>query len=286
MSFFNTWLVMASALMAPEKTFLDRKPQWHPVNQQQEYFVHRFKSIRREVPKFSKKMLQALASTDHMVLNQYAAEHNIPINFQPFDAGEFGTLAVMNVQLAWHKKPLKTSMHFAGTTDVQEVKALEFGNTKVYTTPGYEHPIVKIKTKSGDYVCMTIADEVCEADQLATKINDIRRSLAHKKRSKQETVIAPEISYEGFIDVSWLKGLYTHTSHGSMFANDMQEYLQLSCNVDGCSVKAGLGIHFVPLSVAPKAYIINQPFYFWVERKGFETTIVEGYIDQDCLINN
>ena len=283
------WILLASALMAPEGTFIDQGTKWKATNTDQKALVKKLHMLKHELPKFSQDELQAWASDDHTVLNEIARKHTIPITFDPFTEGKFGTLSLLHLNLEWVTKPTKTTTKFMNSDgEAVAVDALLFSQDfKLFTSSCYPHSIVKIKTKSGDYVCMTLADKKADSFNLSKKIKRIRRRLAVPKKSSYSAVIMPQLSYDGFVDISWMNGLRCKTKQRKKYSIEKAvEYLKLRCDQEGCSVKAGVGLEFVPISSNANPLIMNKPFYFWLERPGYTCPLVEAYIDLDALNPN
>ena len=211
MTFFNTWVLLIAALIAPEGTFLRQCQRWTPINKQQKSFLKKVTNHKRDLQNFAPEELQAWASDDAAKLNQIAAEKQIPIIFDSFDEGEFGSLALLQLDLAWKKTPVQKEMVYTNAQkEATSIKGLLFRNGfRVYTSKYHSSPIAKIKTSSGDLLCVTTAEDALEGFALSQKIKRIQRSLVKTNKHAYSELLMPQISYEGFIDISWLNGLTT-----------------------------------------------------------------------------
>lgn len=284
MSYFNTWLLLASALISPDGQFLNGG-KWKPQNVPQKFLIKNIAPLKYDMP-FYFNELNALSSADHKELNALAQEYNIPLTFQPFGPKEFGSLAVLDIALNWPHKAKSTEILFpaSGQKRSTSVKALQFTqDIEVYQLKNYQSPLVKIKTDSGDMVYVTIADEELRHKALSKKINKLRKDMKSAKKMHCNAFIMPQIEYEGFLDISWMIGLTYASKHNQYSIKDAIEYLKLTCDPEGCTVKAGAGLQFYPISTS-NTVTINKPFYFWIERPGTKFPLVESYIDIDSLV--
>lgn len=285
MSYFNIWFLLFSSLLTPEKLFINGIGQWSYINKEQKTLLKNFSKYSSELSNIRGHELQVWASKNHDELNRIAQQYQVPIVFQPIKAGKFATLSIFNVDLAWINKPVKTQFEFFADKKIVSSKGLEFNqNFKLYTSKTHPYPIVKIETHTGDYVCLSIAGDMKPLDQfaLSKKIRNIKNHIVPSKEVCKLVVI-PHITYRGFIDTSWLRGICYKNKHHRYTVQDAIEYLKLSCDDTGCSVKAGLAIEFCPISVGMAPLTINRPFYFWIERPGLKCPLIEAYIDIDSI---
>lgn len=297
MSSFNTWILLAAALIAPEGTFIDRSPKWQTVHADQESLLSTISSLRDSLSDFGHTELQVWALNDHNALNTHAQQNNIPITFKPFADGEFGTLAILNLQLVWAQKPTKTTCEFTNVANESstKAKALAFNRgALIYASSTHEQPIIKIKTNSGDIACFTVADDQ-KIDKffLTQKITQIRTTMCNTPLQRNcippyiphsVTVVIPQFSYDGPVDIAWLNGLTCTNKQTKEYAiTQAVEHLKIHVNENGCSVKAGAGLNFMPISSSQRTLTIDKPFYFWLERENVPLPLMEAYIDIDTI---
>jgi hypothetical protein len=286
MSFFNIWILLTSALMAPQGTLFHNATMM-PVNNQQNILLSKYKSLQRDTKYFTSDELQAWASTDNNELNEIARENGIPISFSPFADGKFGSLSILSLDLKWLQKPELNKILFETDEGAKRVQGLEFNkHVSIYKSRCHKYPVVRIKTRTGDYLWLTVATEQLQGFELSKKIKHIKKNMNSLKRANHSSVIMPQISFEGFVDISWMEGLRIADKRNEYAIDSAIEYVKLACDQEGCSVKAGAGLEFIPVSVVPDYHpplIIDQPFYFWIERAQCKHPIVEAYIDYDSL---
>lgn len=284
MSFINLWALLASALLAPEGAFIENHCKWKSMNASQKMLIRKLDTVRDELPQYSDDELQAWASTDHELLNEIAQQHNIPFTFASFAPGQFGSLSILHLRLAWLHKPAVTTIAFEG---IYPVNALLFNHdAKMYKSPKHRYPIVKIETNSGDCICMTVANKVItDAATLSKTIKKISNTLVESNEDCC-AVIMPKLSFDGFVDISWLEGLRTLSKENMRYRiSSAVEYLKLTCDQEGCSVDAGAGIVFDAISCHAQPLVFDKPFYFWIEREGVSIPLLEAYIDREVLDN-
>lgn len=286
MSFFNIWILLTSALMAPQGTLFQNATMM-PVNNQQNILLSKYKSIQKDAKYFTSDELQAWASIDHNELNAIAYANQIPISFSPFAAGKFGSLSILSLDLQWLQRPELNNILFDAQEGTTRVQGLEFNkHVSVYKSRGHKYPLIRIKTRNGDYLWLTVANESLSGFELSKKIKHIKKNISILKKKNHPSVIMPQIDFEGFVDISWMEGLRIADKRNAYAIDSAIEYVKLTCDQEGCSVKAGAGLEFIPVSVAPDyqpPLIIDQPFYFWIERAQCKHPIVEAYIDSDSL---
>lgn len=292
MTIFNTLVLIASALMAPEGIFIEESPIWKSIDERQAQFLDYLPELKKDCSSLSSDELKSWASENHEELNKVAVEQNIPITFTPFAHNEFGTLSVMALDLKWLKKPSTTPCMFKDQRS--SVDALLFtSNFEVIYTDYYANPIVRIKTKSGDIICATIADEwglKYFEDQITMIRQDIEDgNFERQDRDSEDSynaVVIPQFEYEGFSDISWLNGMKCGTSakNNEYAINQAVKYIKIRCDYNGCNIKAGTGLSFVPVSSGKGPLVIDEPFLFWVERPGCHFSLIEGLVDSDALI--
>lgn len=279
MSFFNTWILLASALVAPEGNFFPPHTRWMAENETQQLFLKKLGGLKEDMMEFNEQELQSWASQNADELNAIAREKEIPITFSPFSERTFGSLALLELNLAWHGKPAQTEMSFYAE-NILKVKGLEFNSDsfKVYQSRRHQFPVIKLKTKNGDFVYVTIADKKLNGVALSQRIKTIKKTLSRSKKHYTQ-MLMPQLAYESFIDISWLNEMKNNQDY---MVSQAVEYLKLKVDEKGCAVKAGAGMVFIPISVQ-QPLTIDKPFYFWIERPGCLMPLVEGYIDQDAV---
>lgn len=286
----NTWLLIAAAVINPQSTFLSHDTTWTSVNDQQCHFLHMIDKLKQDGSLLKEKELQCWISQDHAKLNQIAKEHDIPVTFDSFLSHEFGSLAILNLNLSWLNRPQETSYQFKKVQN--KIKGLSFSQDfEVVYSSAYGNPLVKIKTQSGDILYLTIADRNYrkkDSFALSQQIKKIRKNIQKKSKTKKQygSVMIPQFAYQGMLDATWLTGMTcceSNKSDNCYIISNPVYHVKMQCNVNGCSVKAGVGLTYIPISSEQETIIIDRPFYFWVERPGCHYPIIEGAMNENFV---
>jgi hypothetical protein len=144
MTTINTWLLIASAVINPQSTFFSQNALWIPVNDQQCSFLKMIDDLEQDCSLLNGNELQSWVSLDNIKLNQIAKEHDIPIIFESFTSNEFGSLAILNLNMSWLHKPNETTYQFKKMHNM--VKGLSFSQDfEVVYSSVHNSPLVKIK---------------------------------------------------------------------------------------------------------------------------------------------
>ena len=116
-----------------------------------------------------------------------------------------------------------------------------------------------------------------------------RKTILARRKSKTkkryDCVVIPQFVYQDMLDAAWLAGMECCEldKSNSYTISNPAYYVKMQCDVHGCSVKAGMGLTFIPISTEQKTVMIDRPFYFWVERSGSNYTLIEGAMNGDFL---
>ena len=289
MTIINTWLLIASAVLNPQSTFFSQDVLLVPANDQQCRFLQMIDDLEQDCSLLNRNELQSWVSRDHIKLNQIAKAHDIPINFGSFLPNEFGSLSILNLNMSWLHQPNETIYQFKKMHN--KVKGLSFTQDfEVVYSSAHNNPVVKIKTQSGDILYLTIADRNYQKKDffaLSQHIEKIRNNIRERSKTKKhyDCVIIPQFVYQDMLDATWLVGMECCEldKSNSYVINNPAHYVKMQCDVHGCCVKAGVGLTYIPISTEQKTFMIDRPFYFWVERPGSHYPLIEGVMNSDFL---
>lgn len=280
MSFTTTLFPIIAALSAPENTYFNLNNNWTCVNKNQTYFIEHFFDKKSELAQFEKKELQSWVSHDHNFLNRTAQEHGFTIQLEPFHAGEFGALSILDIAVQWVEKGSITSIYHKN--NCYKATYLE-KNFSVYETEEYTYPIARIETQSNDVVYITQADIPLQEFTLLQKIRVLQDAVATAQSTPYEHITFPHVKLNHEVDISWLLGMYCadKNSNENWYISQAKQQTKFAMDESGAHVQSAVAVGFMRCicAQASKELIIDQPFYIWIERPDCSIPIFAGYID-------
>ena len=263
---------------------------WSAVNALQSRFLGDFFVRRSELSCFSEKELRAWASMTAYDLNEILAREGFSIRLSDFNRGEFGVVSILDVMVEWlvmgrHlslpvEKQMYPAVHMMPTGLIEDMPVRLFDATMSSVHP---HPLVRLNTRSGDSVCMTIADHVYDDFGLMSRIDDIRC------RSEITPILAswllfPMVDLDLETILDWLVGMHTVAANGEN-ANIIQAVQQTKFKMNhlGARVKSAVGMGVTRTSVrvdVAEPILIDEPFFLWIERPCLSFPLMYAYIDE------
>lgn len=265
MSFTTVMFPIIAALIAPEGEFLERNTQWNAVNEQQKYFLENVFIKKNELSKFSNKELRSWASQDHNELNRIAKENGFDIQLQKFDKDGFGSLSILDIIVKWFEAGTKTTLTYNST----QYKAAKLSNGfDVIKTNAHSHPIVSVKTQSNDRVYMTIADESLHGLDLLKKIQSIKNKFLIKKMrvatKYYDNLIFPVVDINQQVSIDWLLKM---KEQSGFYVSQALQQTKFKMDEVGAHVQSAVMLGFEECLSKPKEnFVIDKPFYIWIER--------------------
>ncbi len=235
---------------------------WKGNNDLQKEFVQDFIGLGKEANKLPKSMLDAVASDDVKVVNNFLKKHGLTIQLQPFGTGGFGAAAVLSVEAQW----------WAETTEITGVDGKKYPGVKragveFFKMPGHLEPVVRIYESASFNVYVTAwdgEDEGFNAVRMAQELTPGKTAKVYPKN--YERIRMPMVDMDRTSELNWLKGMSDSNGH-----HVQQAVAQTRLKLDdkGFSVKEGFA--FGGLGAArrvPTTYDLNKPFLLWVEVDG------------------
>jgi hypothetical protein len=267
------------------------------VNDIQRSFLEKYmpqevslKKIKKDLglEMFSKKELFGAASSDIGELNKLLKREGFDIQLDSDISGTFGTVGILKIFIEWIKKA-KESVIIDKITQKEYpavVMKVNESECKVYEDNSQENFVVKITTKSGDIVCMSSAKRApSDAFELVKNIENLSSSV------KQMNLVTA-CNYDSFvyfpmIDINisekleWLIGM--KLCKGIEIAQALQQ-TKFKMDTEGASVESAVVLLLRECCVLhhpEKNFIIDKPFYLWIERHGVKAPIFCAYITQE-----
>lgn len=265
--------------------WLEGEQQWTPVNEEQVEFLEHFIEYVGLTDALGSNLVRK-ASDKISVINDFLAANGFPdlkLTVEPGPGG-FCVGSVLDVLCEWLKEGDKTTISnekgsFPGVK-------LKQGVCAYMDTDVHPFPVVKIRTKSGDVLCMSICGTL-SSDKYAIhwKAETLR---AIQKPYACEGVIFPMVKYERMIDISYLKGLRTSPEIAHWFVAEAIQKTRFRMNEFGARAQsaAAMTMRFSCCITDQKPWIvIDKPFIMWIERQGVTIPLFEGVFAEDVWEN-
>ena len=284
MSIVFTPYPLVAALLKSEKVlwaedFLGPQRHWNSVNKKQAHFLGEFFTpCRPEIKEIPE--IESVASYHVEEINTFLRQHKFNIQLRPFPPGDFGTASVLDLNLTWLEAGIPTKVQ---TYNRQLFPAvyLKGRGVELLQLDNHEEELVKLTTKSGDIVYLTMLDQdIASEFDLLTTIQTLKQFPRRDEWSYYQGVIFPMVDLDLEINTQWLLGLYTQSDNGipAIISQALQQ-TKFKMNEFGARVKSAAAIAVT--RGGPMPYIINRPFLIWIERPGLSHPLFAGYITQE-----
>ena len=256
---------------------------WTPVNERQTEFLEHFIE-GMDVADMLGSSLVRKASDQISVINDFLSANGFPelkLTVEPGPAG-FCVASVLDVLCEWLKEGSKTTIS-NGKGEFSGVK-LKKGVCAYMDTDVHPYPVVKIRTKSGDVLCMSICGTL-SSDPYAVhwKAETLR---AIQKPYSCEGVIFPMVNYERMIDISYLEGMRTGPDESYWYVAEAIQKTRFRMNEFGARAQSAAAMTMWACAVAGKPWVvIDKPFVLWIEREGVSLPLFGGVFAEDVWEN-
>lgn len=310
--------IIAGLVAAHNFYFSGTTPKWTPVNPQQVDFIENvFNTNLDALRYFSPEELKTRANNDPAVINQWLKESGFDIQL----GGERGpdkffVAAILKVVVEWLKNGAKgeftcplnrnayQSVRFEYDPEVCSV--LRFHkkeNVRIPIPRSGKIPVergdvLKLATKTDDVVYLSPAyakdgldkQPTCEFD-LINRINILRTELRHRSNSVDYVkdymgcnAVFPMASINQMNDVNWLVGLISPLDPCPKVA-EVKQQTKFDMDEKGAKVESAFAGGFVNecMHQPDPDYLINGPFYLWIERSNVNLPIFYAFIDVDSF---
>ncbi len=274
-----TYPIVAALVAAEEMPGMGAHRLWSPKNRMQSRFLDEFfRRNRDEIGRLPE--IESLASKSADEINAFLRKKGFRIQLDRFDPNEFGVASVLDLLVEWEAKGSETQIVTADDTPYPAVR-MDKGHI-IYRVAKHRHPVIMIKTKSGDMVHLSIVDDppkdfdlISLADRLLEP-DDID--------DEHEGVIFPMVDLNQEVDISWLRGLNTKGVDGRpAIVSQAKQQTKLRMNEVGARAEsaAAIGIMRLGASKPKTVYIIDKPFLVCFTRHGFSKPLFVGHIGHD-----
>lgn len=270
---------IVGALVAAEE-IIGKNRIWLGKSIEQTAFITDYMFKRNELSRLSTEELRTWVSFVASELNKVLAKEGFSIKLEDFGRDEFGVVAILDVLVEWLKEG-ETTLILAQNSNCYDAVRLEKSNFRTYWSPVHEHPLAVVYTKSGDKVCMTIADKARPGFDLLARIHEINQS--HLSAFPVDHIKFPMVNLDQKVNIDWLVGMstLTHDSRRARISQALQQ-TKFKMNHFGARAKSAVtvGVKIRGLQ-RNDDLVIDKPFYLWIMREGLSIPILTAYIDYD-----
>jgi hypothetical protein len=196
--------------------------------------------------------------------------------------GDFYVASILDVLVEWLNKGIKTKIaSLKGSYDGVRLKK---GVAAYRDSVIDRYPVVKILTKSGDTLCMSVCEHLSDNKfAIHWKIQELQHI---QTPYNCEGVIFPMVDYNQEIDIAWLKGLKTNPEGNWKVAEALQQ-TKFRMNEEGARAESAVAMGLrCCVAAEPAPWVeINKPFILWIERDGIEMPLFSGTFAEDVWKN-
>ncbi len=243
---------------------------WKATNPTQKELLSRLTVLRQAVTKVP--TLQGWAKKTAEELNQILRENGLSIQLRPWLPGSgFGVVAINKYGVQW-LSPGLTSL-FEGGPRLEVLGHPAFllksstARVKIWETKSRKL-IVKVPTKSGDTLCLSMEDRPLTGFGLHEYVESLQAEQV-KSFYGYEGAILPMVKHGLPVDLDWLRFMEVYSSvDGNWFISQALQEIQFSMNQFGAAVTEAAAMSFA--RGMPQYLEVNKPFVLWIERPGVE----------------
>lgn len=287
-SFTVCYHTVFSCLNSAEKITGIDPSQWKSTTDRQKQTLALYQRFsEKDLKQFKPGEMEGFASYEPCRIAEFLTQKgftNLAGSVKNFSAPNFGTVAVMKVNVHWIKSGDSGWIEYQqkwyqAVTLHEGVRSMEL--------PGTETPIFRLQTQEGDlaYIAL-IPYEGKDQKGLETEISKVIVPFikGNIKETDQEMEITfPVVKYDGREDISWLVGINA-LGKDKLPAQlaDAQMQNKLAMDREGASVESAATMMFS--RGLSRAFEIKQPFLVWFSRPGMNLPYFIGYIAPDSWV--
>jgi hypothetical protein len=250
-------------------------PELSPVTEEQREFLEMFDDLFSKLPGIEE--LESRSDDDVKKINAWLKERGFDIQLPPpSDPNGFAVASILDVLLKWLHEGKKTEIT-GRTRDVYPGVSLKDGVTISHMAAIHPHPVVRIATKSGDTVCMSMVDSVPEGIAgLFLKVADLEKVKASSYGYKG--VCFPMVDLDVRPDISWIQGCQVG---GGFFVEKAMQQTKFRMNEQGARVQSAAAMTMARGMSVNTPHIIDRPFLLWIKRDGLEFPLFAALLCED-----
>jgi len=249
------------------------------VNDDQKNFIERFGVAINDADAIPE--LQCRADRKVEVINAWLKSQGYDIQLQkPADPQAFAVASILNLLVEWLQEGKRRVLQSKNTGDQLYAGVFLKEGVSVLSHPDHAHPIIVIKTKSGDVVKMTKVQALIGHE---FAIHDLTQKLFFAMQDKSsydyEGVVFPMIDLDVQPDISWLCGM---KAGGGYFISEALQQTRFRMNQFGAKVESAAAMCLSRgISISPAPYVMDEPFLLWIEGPGMKVPYFSAILAED-----
>jgi hypothetical protein len=266
--------------MRAAEDFLSRLIDWQAMSSTQEEFLFAYAAHVAGVEDLG-SLIKRIANSDRKVINQWLKDNGFDIQLtQEVGKDGFAVASILDVLCEWMAEGVRTTIEKPGASYPAVKLKKDDGVSLVQHPDLHGHPIIRIRTKSGDRVCMTVAADIPEGLLgLHSKVRSLQ--LASTPDYRYEGVIFPMVHYDRHEDISFLVGMRIKES--KYYINEAVQQTRFRMNEKGARAEsaAAMGVRCFSMGAERKPYVLDRPFILWIEREGVAIPLFMAVFAED-----
>lgn len=286
-SFTVCYHTVFSCLNSAEKIIGIDPGQWQSTTDKQKQTLALYQRFGgKDLKQFKPGEMEGFASYEPKRIAEFLTQKgfaNLAGSVKNFSAPNFGTVAVMKINVNWLK--IGDSEWIKYREKVYQAATLHEG-VKSMELPGTENQIFRLETQEGDFAYIALIPyEGKDQKGLETEISKVIAPFIRgdiKETDQEMEITFPVVKYDGREDISWLVGINALIKTTPVQLADAQMQNKLAMDREGASVESAASMMF--LRGLSRAFEIKQPFLVWFARPGMNLPYFIGYIAPDSWV--
>lgn len=258
-----------------------------PVNETQQQFIDKYVVKQDSLLAFNSWELRSCASTDIPYLNNVLKKEGYAIQLQEKPEGVFGVVSMLDIKVQWQNEGECTELTGQdGTVYPAVCIDRQDGNVRWDFKVAHNNPIISLKTKTDDIICMTVIDEQGDEASMLDLIERINACQQYKKvMLSYDQFIFPMIAFDQVVKLDWLCGL--QVGNADRYIDQAVQQTKLHMDEKGAHAQSACALFVAECLGAPvpSIFVIDKPFLLWIMRPDVQEPIFAAYLPYDCWKN-
>lgn len=249
------------ALWELENRFLGPDRTWETKNPAQKELFNLYKRHRSGIP--SLRHLKAKISPDWQTLNRFLQDNGFdPMFYQPLNG--LGIVSILDMLIEWLVEAAIGEI--AGRDGrLYEGFVIPEPGGEVFELEGLAHPLVRLRTRSGDSLWLTIPESPPGTPFELLRIPFSLQEASRRPAGMISTIQIPTVQFDRKPDISFLKGAVTFDQRGqSWIIDEAHQQFILRIDREGAHIQAATGLSVRGMiSDEPQHLVFDRPFCGW-----------------------
>lgn len=248
-----------------------------PVTEEQEQFLELFEDLLTVIPEL--KELQSLADTSAKPVNAWLKERGFDIELPEPDESGFAVASILDILVSWLHTGKRTFIKGVNTNEEFTGVHLKSGVNVAHLPAVHANPVVRIATKEGYSVCMSMVDNVPEGiTGLFLKVAELEQVKAASHHF--DGVQFPMVDLDQRPDIGWINGLQFGAG---LFVSSAMQQTKFRMNEKGARIESAAGMSVMRSMTVNKKlpHVIDKPFLLWVSKDGLDFPVFAGLMCED-----